>query len=420
MVHNSGRQGWGVAGLEALLRRQRAVVALVLAIVVVVLAFGLPSASSEEGGTQSSAETASGQRAADGAQLGRTTGVVSPPEPQPRLEPVRLQPGEQPPQFVVLSMDGGCETRSGVMRDLLDTADRIQAHFTFFLSGLCLVPHDRSTDYHAPGHEPGESDLPFADPDMVATRIDTLSRAYRSGHEIGTHFLGHFCGDLSQGQHTGVGLWNAEDWRSEIAQARNFLDTWPVRNPTAQAADLPFDASVMKGSRTPCLLGDRPELHAALEAEGFRYDASDPGGLSWPKRFENSPLWNFPLPALRLDQTNLWVLSMDYNFLANQNNARTDGDQATCDRVEQQTYQTYVNSLDAVLAGNRAPLILGSHLNSWLCGAYVKSIHRFLDDTAVNHPDVQFISFQELADWLEAQDPAVLTELQQRPGERSY
>lgn len=111
---------------------------------------------------------------------------------------------------------------------------------------------------------------------------------------------------------------------------------------------------------------------------------------------------------------------MDYNFLANQNNARTDGDQATCDRVEQQTYQTYVNSLDAVLAGNRAPLILGSHLNSWLCGAYVKSIHRFLDDTAVNHPDVQFISFQELADWLEAQDPAVLTELQQRPGERSY
>lgn len=355
--------------------------------------------------------------AGDGASLPEPVLATQPIE-QSKLEITKLEPGQEPPQFVVVSVDGGCETRSGVMASLMDLGDQTDSRFTIFLSGLCLLPESKRNQYRPPGYERGRSDIGFAEADMVGPRLDMLSRMYRSGHEIGTHFLGHFCGNLASGPRTGVGLWTKKQWLDEISQARKFVDQWPRFNPTTDVEPLPFDSSTFAGARTPCLLGDRPEMFAAFAEAGFRYDASDPGTLSWPHKTSTGGLWQFPLPALELSGTNLWVLAMDYNFLANQNNANTEADQATCDRIEEQTYQTYVTALAAAKEGNRAPLILGSHLNDWVCNTYVTSLHRFVRDTSENQPDVQFISFRDLADWLDAQDPGVLADLQARESVR--
>ena len=384
----------------------RLVVGLVLALVLVMLAFALPDSGSV-------AESEEQDSASAGAIVSASGGTA--PQEAPSLELKKLAPGEQPPQFVIITLDGGCETRSGVLADLLNRGEEVNGRFTFFLSGLCLLPDAQRMAYQPPGKSPGQSDLPFADADMVQTRLGTLARMHRSGHEIGTHFLGHFCGA------SGVATWSAAQWTSEIAQSREFLDNWPKYNPQVVGAEpLPFDSSVFTGGRTPCLEGDRPAMFAAYAEAGFRYEASDPGAIAWPKREAKTGVWEFPLPALRLAGTDKWVLSMDYNFLANQNDAQTEAPPDRCAEIEKQTYDSYMLALAATEAGSRAPLIMGSHLNSWVCDAYVNSFHDFISDAHAQYPDVQFISLDDLADWLELQDPAILKELQALPAERDY
>src|SRR3712207_8674109 len=51
-------------------------------------------------------------------------------------------------------------------------------------------------------------------------RSSEVRAAWLDGHEIGTHFNGHFCGD------DGVALWTPADWAEEIAQAKRFVQTW--------------------------------------------------------------------------------------------------------------------------------------------------------------------------------------------------
>lgn len=340
--------------------------------------------------------------------------VTSPPLEQPTIDLPIPGPGEKPTQVVVVSIDGGCETRGGTIQNLLDAGAPYNARMTFFLAGLCLLPDASSKQYDPPNGPPGYSDLPFADETMVEKRIEVFDRMYRAGHEISTHFLGHFCGDGD-----GVGTWSTADWKSEIDQSKHFLDNWAKYNPQVTGEPvLPFDSSTFAGTRTPCLLGDRPAMHRAFADAGFRYEASDPGVLEWPKRDAKSDLWLFPLPALKLTGTEKWVLSMDYNLMVNQTDGEIEGSPETCNRVEEQTYQTFMDALAAVHDGNRAPLVVGSHLNDWLCGAYITSMTRFIADASERYPDVKFISFRDLADWLERMPADVLEELQAEQPQR--
>lgn len=387
----------------------RPVAGIVGAVLMVTIAFAAPF----DPDVSVRAEPVDVVQSADGAAVTVPgPGVVETPEPQPAVDLPLPTADAKPTQVVVVSVDGGCETSDGTIRHLLDVGAGVSGRFTFFLSGLCLLPDDAKTTYHAPNHEAGDSDIPFANPDLVAERIRTFSDMYRAGHEIGTHFLGHFCGA------SGVDTWKAADWTSEIDQAKALLDTWPQHNPqVADPQPLPFNSSVIKGDRTPCLEGNRAAMHAAFTQAGFRYDASDPGVLQWPRKAP-SGLWEFPLPALKLTGTDKWVLSMDYNLLVNQTDGETEVPADQCKAVEEQTYQTYVDALEGVYNGNRAPLILGSHLNDWACNAYVNSLERFIADAAAKHPDIKFVSFLDLANWLDAMDPAQLAALQALPEQK--
>lgn len=383
--------------------RPIAIVAGLLAMLFVAFRFPIggesPSASSEQ--------AANG----DGAVIKQAaSGVAETPEPQPGIELPQPQPGEKPIQTVVISVDGGCETADNTISNLMNVGSQVNGRFTFFVSGLCLLPESKKNLYQPPGHSQGSSDIGFASGELTAKRIATFTDMYRAGHEVGTHFLGHFCGS------SGVGNWSAADWTSEINQSNDFLDNWAKNNPqAATAGPLPFNSSVIVGDRTPCLEGNRDAMWKAYTEAGFRYDASNSGTLVWPQKVANGRLWEFPLPALKLSGTNLQVLAMDYNFLANQTNAQTQVPQATCDQVEEQTYRSYMDALDAVYNGNRAPLSIGSHLNDWVCGAYITSLERFITDAHAKYPDVRFVSFKDLADWLDVMDPDELAKLQALP-----
>src|SRR5947208_11487227 len=66
----------------------------------------------------------------------------------------------RPPQFLVVSFDGSGGTElwpywRGIAR-------RAHAHFTFFVSGVYLLPEEDRRRYHAPRHAAGVSDIWFA------------------------------------------------------------------------------------------------------------------------------------------------------------------------------------------------------------------------------------------------------------------
>lgn len=339
------------------------------------------------------------------------SGVTSPPEDAPEFKVAKLKPGEQPPQFVVVSFDGSCEMPDGTMAHYLDTAEKVDGRFTFNISGVCVLPRtDVKYNYQPPGRPAGTSDIGFAVPEWVPSRISTWTEAYLAGHEMGTHYMGHFCGP------EGVQSWTTADWTSEINQFNEFLTNWPKYNPGLTGLKpLPFDTSVIKGGRTPCLEGQRDQMYPAMVAAGYTYDSSNSGKLLWPKKVDGYDLWDFPLEAIKLHGQDFKVLSMDYNFLANLNNGQTEAPPARCKEIENTVYQSYMDAGNALYAGNRAPLFIGNHFNEWACGAFKSSLTRFITDFKAQHPDVQFVSNTDLEKWLEAQDPLVLASLQARP-----
>ena len=130
----------------------------------------------------------------------------------------RLLPPERtgrPPQFVVVSFDGSGGARLwGYWRSV---ARQAHAHFTFFVSGVYLIDWAHRMRYHPPRHAPGSSDIGFGSPGGELDPAGTLRQiaaAYREGHEIGTHYNGHFCAPYRGN----VGEWTAADWSRELDQ----------------------------------------------------------------------------------------------------------------------------------------------------------------------------------------------------------
>ena len=322
----------------------------------------------------------------------------------------KLKAGEKPPQFVVLSFDGAC--KHDLWQHYLELARDNDAHFTFFLSGLCLVPDAKRSLYHGPGKPVGYSAIGFGQASLIPQRIRDITQAYDEGNEIGTHFLGHFC------DAKGVGTWNASQWTSELNQAVKFLNDWKsINGNTDPSLQLPFSADVWKGARTPCLLGKPAAMYPVWKKFGFTYDASRTGSLTWPKKVAGG-LWEFPLQRINVVGYNKTNLSMDYNLLYVQNKGKIDAPPATCKKIENSTYQSLLQALKAVNSGNRAPFFIGNHFNQWACGAYVNALTRFVTDAHATYPDVHFVTFEYLTRWLDAQDPKVLAALQKKPPPR--
>lgn len=164
-------------------------------------------------------------------------GSTSDTGPQPHQPtPYRLQPGQAPPQFVVISWDGAGEvTGLNLLSHFRGVAQEVGASMTLFLSGLLFLPRAKKDLYHPPRHRVGASDIGYLTDHDVHATIDNIGKAWLEGHEIGTHFNGHFCGP------TGVQQWSPADWTSEIKQAKYFVEHWCTTTEFTDLPPLPFD-----------------------------------------------------------------------------------------------------------------------------------------------------------------------------------
>ncbi|MFJ4895989.1 hypothetical protein ACIP5U_39370 [Streptomyces sp. NPDC088788] len=316
----------------------------------------------------------------------------------------RLESGERPPQFVVISWDGAGALDDNLFSRFRNVAADVDAHMTFFLSGLYLLPETKKDIYHPPLNPIGSSAIGYLSDDHIKNTIREIRSAWLEGHEIGTHFNGHFCSGPGS-----VEKWTSEMWQSEIDQAISFVTSWRTNTGFTDLEPLPFDyRKELVGARTPCLLGQNRLLPAARDL-GWRYDASSPGGLQvWPSK--NGGIWNFPLQAVPFPGHKFEVLTMDYNIMANQSGQATQGSLSSRATWREQARGAYFGGFKRSYYSNRAPLFIGNHFESWNGGIYMDAVEEAVKDMAA-FSDVQFVSFRELCDWLDVQDSAVLNKL---------
>lgn len=321
--------------------------------------------------------------------------------------PKRLAAGQRPPQFVVVSFDGvGSHDKWAYWRSVADSSG---ARFTGFLSGVYLVDGAHRGAYHGPGHPAGRNSLGYwFDASQVRQLVDDLNGAWSKGFELGTHFNGHFCA----GDRPGANDWSAGAWNNELDQFFRFVRDYRSINQLPDAPGLKIPVESIVGARAPCLEGRRSQLFPALRAHGFQYDTSGTAnGISWPRK-NSYGLWEFPLAYVPLAGAGSGVISMDYNFWVKQ----TGNPPSTRDPVadSDQVLRTYQAMYRAAYDGNRAPLILGNHFNSWNGNAYSIALATFVAKTC-GKPDTYCVPYRDVIRWMQAQDPAVLARLQRQP-----
>jgi hypothetical protein len=308
-----------------------------------------------------------------GAQAPTTTrSTTTRPKPAPVRYPAR------PPQFIVASFDGSGGAR--LWQYWRGVAKRAHAHFTFFVSGVYLLDWEHHDAYRPPGQPRGDSAIGFApDETWIAAMRREMRLGFLEGNEIGTHYNGHFCGA------GGVSTWTAKDWSAELDQFDRLV--------FGVGSKLPFGPGEVVGGRTPCLEGDLTVLYPVLAAHGFLYDASRTALLgAWPSRRQR--IWSVPLLEVPFVGHTFRVVSMDYNFLANQI------DEAPA-QIENEMYRTLWNAFRVSYLHGRAPLSLGNHFETWESWAYDHALTRFLI-RACRMPEVRCTTIRTLVQWLQA------------------
>ncbi|WP_128817777.1 hypothetical protein [Streptomyces sp. S063] len=325
-------------------------------------------------------------------------------QPHQPEAPVPLEPGQKPPQFVIFSWDGAGEVGNGLFPRFLELAKEHDAAMTFFLSGIYLLPESKKSLYRPPNNPRGASDIGYLTDDHVKDTLKYVRQAWLDGHEIGTHFNGHFCGGSGS-----VERWTPAQWHSEINQAVSFVTEWRTNTGWENEEPLPFDyRKELVGGRTPCLLGQDNLLPTARKL-GWRYDASSPGGRqTWPVK--RGGVWDLPLQAMPFPGHSFEVLSMDYNILANQSKNSTKGMPSRYPGWRKQATDAYLAGFQRAYESNRAPFYIGNHFEEWNGGIYMDAVEEVIKKVA-DKDDVRLVSFRQYVDWLDAQDPAVLTKL---------
>jgi hypothetical protein len=323
------------------------------------------------------------------------------------LKPVPLKPGEKPPQFVVFSWDGALQGDDELFSHYRELAKEYNAHMTFFLTGIYLLPKDKKTLYRPPMQEAGSAAISYATDEHIRTTVEELGKAWKDGNEIGTHFNGHFCGEK------GGGDWSVAEWESEIDQFFSFVEKWKTNTGDSDVPALPFDpARAISGGRAPCLEGQKnllKAMKATAKKYDWRYDASSSGDFQiWPAKKEG--IWDFPLQMLPYEDGKYQGLSMDFNFLYNQSDGETEGDPANYPQWEQETLKSYMAGFDRVYYGSRAPLFIGNHFEDWNGGIYMKAVDQAIKNMCTKK-DVRCVSFRELTAWLDVQKPGTLERL---------
>lgn len=302
---------------------------------------------------------------------------------------------ERPVQYVLLSFDGSYDNE--FWKTSLERARAFGARYTYFASGPYFLRTSAKRLYIHPTLGAGRSAIGFGStPNEIKRRVGWVNRAYREGHEIGSHVNGHY---------EGGSKWTLDQWESEFNQFyRLFFGVFANNDITSgfnsdSTVDKPFlfGEDEIIGYRAP-FLETNAAMYQVLRAYHYRYDASQVTVRQdyWPEKRDG--IWNFPLARVTLAGTGRRTISMDYNIYFSHSNAKEDLENAAF--YEEQTYETLKAYFENNYYGNRAPVHIGFHFESWNGGAYMRAFYRLVQETC-GKPEVKCVTYRELVEFME-------------------
>ena len=321
---------------------------------------------------------------------------------------------ERPPQFVLFSFDGG--RQDARWKTFMDAAEDSGAKFTVYQTGINLIESANRENYAAPGNEPGYVGTELGgDAAEVAQRIGNINAAHAAGHEIGTHYNGHLCSPTPHGGDK----WTTAEWEQEYSTFEEIITDPGAFNPGSALPALDITPEDIKGGRLPCLDGQWDQLVPMWKEHGLVYDTSRSAsatGVAWP--YQEDGIWQFEMPIVwspvlaEQGKPSPLVMAMDYNFWISGNGGKDDP--ADTARLTAFQYRTYRYMFSSAHAGNRAPLVFGNHFNDWGLNAFNPAVEQTMREVC-DEPDTYCVTYQQMIDWLELQDPAVLEAWRAQP-----
>ncbi len=295
-------------------------------------------------------------------------------------------------QFVALAFDG---SRSNAMwKKTLDFAQSMRAagtglDFTYFISGVYLLPKHQKKLYHLGWLRPGRSDISYGDSlQETDLRIQNMNRAVAEGHEIASHLNGHFDGSK----------WTKEQWLEEIDTFNKIIDnTLPQK--IDRSIKLAINSKDIKGIRTP-LLSRNKYLYEALKEREYHYDTSKVNKMGVTPRKDAYGIYQFPLVSLRIGGKR--TLSMDYNHFVAQTKGKSTLKHGTSawNKAKQDVLNAYLKYFEKEYYGNRAPVNIGHHFSLWNDGLYWEVMKDFAKEVC-SKPKVVCTSYQNIYNQLE-------------------
>jgi len=144
----------------------------------------------------------------------------------------------------------------------------------------------------------------------------------------------------------------------------------------------------------------------------MRYDTSGINDQIWPKK--ELGLWDLSLQMVPVPGRAFETLAMDYNFMVNQSGTTSKGDPSMHAYWGKQMRDGLMQGFERAYKGNRAPMIIGNHFEDWNGGVYMDAVEDVMKSVCQKR-EVRCVSFKQLVEWLDAQDPKVLERLRSLP-----
>jgi len=238
-------------------------------------------------------------------------------------------------QYIMVSFDGS--KNLNMWSNLLFSADRFDAKFTFFISGVYFLADKNKNLYTPPGFPRGTSHIGFGGTaNDVKQRMDYVKTAIMNGHEISSHANGHFEGGLTEWKGKTVGHnWSFDMWSHELESFFNFL--WfsaknnNLRLPSEEIKDWHYLLTgQITGFRAPNLSVNK-SLEKALskayiadtQIQFYAYDSSSSRNITKAQK-NKYQIWDLPLGYIDIVGTNKRTIAMDFNFYNHDSGAKPD------------------------------------------------------------------------------------------------
>jgi hypothetical protein len=300
------------------------------------------------------------------------------------------------PQFVLVSFDGSRQLE--IWKMISDLEDELGQSGTrldvthFINAAYFLTPQNRHL-YKGPGQIAGKTNIGVSeDLEHVKNRILEVNKAIAHGDEIAVHTVGHF-----SGLH-----WSKEDWLSELDQFNLIMFGLNKMYSNETMPKINLAADSMVGFRAPYLDHGNNLFEALHVLPGYRYDSSEVGdGVSWPTK-DGSGLWHIPLGMMTRGENKRNVLVMDYNWYEQDTHVTEKLKRGTPEwqHVYDETLKGLKDYFLLNYRGNRAPVLIGYHFETWNDGVYWEVLKTFVKQVC-GRQEVRCGTFKELVNYLD-------------------